>query len=121
MHAFNTNIDIIGPLPPSQGNRYLLTMVDRFSRWPEVVPMKDAITNSCANRAIQLTGLQPKQSRKNFFLQRTKPNRALFAARVVVTVLMVALHCRLSRISIKKEMIKSTDGFDVKVMDHYPH
>ena len=44
----HVNIDIVGPLPPSQGNRYLLTMVDRFTRCPQAVPMADATTLSCA-------------------------------------------------------------------------
>lgn len=31
------NIDLIGPLPPSNGFRYCLTMMDRFTRWSECV------------------------------------------------------------------------------------
>jgi cleavage and polyadenylation specificity factor subunit 1 len=34
------HIDLIGPLPPSEGKRYCLTMIDRFSRWAEVVPLQ---------------------------------------------------------------------------------
>ena len=58
------------------------------------------------SRAIQPTGLQSLQSQKTFFLQQTKSNRALFAPRIVATVQMVALLCKLSRLSVKKEMIK---------------
>ena len=41
-------VDIVGPLPPSQNYRYLLTVVDRFTRWPEAIPLVDAQTTTCA-------------------------------------------------------------------------
>jgi len=48
-HRFATiNIDIVGPLPISQGFSYLFTIVDRFTRWPEAIPMTDATATSCA-------------------------------------------------------------------------
>ncbi|GFW21937.1 retrovirus-related Pol polyprotein from transposon 412 [Trichonephila clavipes] len=45
------HIDIVGPLPPSDGFQYLLTMIDRFSRWPEAVPIPDT-TAKTISRAI---------------------------------------------------------------------
>lgn len=42
------HIDLVGPLPPSNGCRYLLTMIDRFTRWLEAVPLENMTSNSVA-------------------------------------------------------------------------
>ena len=46
------HIDIVGPLPPSQGCRYLLTCVDRFTRWPEATPISDITTPTITHAFI---------------------------------------------------------------------
>lgn len=35
------NIDLIGPLPPADGMRYCLTIIERCTRWPTAVPIPD--------------------------------------------------------------------------------
>ena len=44
----HVHIDLVGPLPPSQGYRFLLTAIDRFSRWPEAFPLRETSTAACA-------------------------------------------------------------------------
>ena len=35
-------VDLIGPLPEtSRGNKYILTVSDYFSKWPEATPLSD--------------------------------------------------------------------------------
>ena len=48
----HVHLDLVGPLPSSQGFSYLLTMIDRTSRWPEAVPLSSISTESCARAFI---------------------------------------------------------------------
>lgn len=72
------NVDIVGPLPPSQGYTYCVTMIDRFTRWPEAVPTQDmtaetvakAIFNNWVARygvPLQLTTDQGRQFESTLF------------------------------------------------------
>ena len=44
--------DIVGPLPESHGYRYILTAIDRTSRYLVAQPMPDATANSCTEDFI---------------------------------------------------------------------
>ncbi|XP_066981677.1 uncharacterized protein [Macrobrachium rosenbergii] len=41
-------VGVVGPLPPSGEARYLLTVVDRSTRWPKAMPMEEATSSACA-------------------------------------------------------------------------
>ena len=42
------HVDLVGPLPPSNGFTHLLTVVDRFSSWPEAISLGDkTATRTC--------------------------------------------------------------------------
>ena len=43
----------MGPLSPSEGMNYLLTVIDRFTRWPEAIPIPDSKTSTCVKALIR--------------------------------------------------------------------
>ncbi|BHF65886.1 hypothetical protein SprV_0200890000 [Sparganum proliferum] len=38
----HVHLDVVGPLPPSNGFTHLLTCVDRYTRWVEAIPLPNA-------------------------------------------------------------------------------
>ncbi|KHJ42497.1 integrase core domain protein [Trichuris suis] len=53
----HVHLDIVGPLPSARGCSYLLTMIDRFTRWPEVVPIANTTAETVC-RAFVSTSIQ---------------------------------------------------------------
>jgi len=46
------HIDLIGPLPSVNTYRYCLTVVDRFTRWPEVCPLQNTTAKDVAEALL---------------------------------------------------------------------
>jgi transposase InsO family protein len=74
------HIDLVGPMPVSEGYRYCLTCVDRFSRWPEAVPLENIEADTVARALIatwisrygtplRITTDQGRQFESNLFKQ----------------------------------------------------
>lgn len=47
------HMDLVGPLPPSNGKQYILTIVDRFTRWPEAYSLRDISAKAVASTFVQ--------------------------------------------------------------------
>lgn len=45
----HVHIDIIGPMTTSEGYSCCLTIIDRYTRWPEAVPLKTTSTDEVIN------------------------------------------------------------------------
>ena len=50
----HVHVDIVGPLPTTQqGHRYLITMIDRHTKWPEAIPTDDITADIVAKTVYQ--------------------------------------------------------------------
>ncbi|KAL1138342.1 hypothetical protein AAG570_008406 [Ranatra chinensis] len=60
----HVHLNIIGPLPPSQGKAYRLTMINRCTRWPEAAPIRETSAETIARAFYELWisrfGVPPK-------------------------------------------------------------
>ena len=46
------HVDIVGSLPPSCGHTHIFTIIDRPTRWPEVISLQGTSTIDCARVLI---------------------------------------------------------------------
>lgn len=74
----HVNIDLVGPLPICQNFRYCLTMIDRCTRWVEVVPLEEQTAPTVAKAfythwisrfgtPLRVTSDQGRQFESTFF------------------------------------------------------
>ena len=47
------HLDLVGPLPESEGHSYLMTVIDRYSRWLEAIPLANITARSCAKALVR--------------------------------------------------------------------
>ena len=47
------HVDLVGPLPECEGFKYLFTIVDRWTRWPEAIPVRDMTAQTCARALLR--------------------------------------------------------------------
>ena len=50
----HVHVDIVGPLPYSNGFKYIFTCVDRFTRWAEAIPIPDMTTETVLQAFVNM-------------------------------------------------------------------
>ena len=71
------HMDLVGPLPSNQGYTYLLTMIDRFSRWPEVIPIEDLRADTVANAFMMHWVARSRGTIRKRFIREINANARL--------------------------------------------
>ena len=46
------HVDLVGPLPSCAGFTHIFTIIDRSTRWPEAIPLRDISTSTCIDALI---------------------------------------------------------------------
>ena len=61
------HVDLVGPLPPSSGYTHIFTIVDRTTRWPEAISLRETSTIDRA-KSLSAPGSPVSVSHKTLLL-----------------------------------------------------